>query len=400
MLQRYLYYSQVLSMQPDSAHEIHDVLCANAAANCGFETLLAYPTAQANWLNPATWIAPTRPQSPSVAMREFYSIDPALQVAPLPIPTLAGVKSRLLDANTWACKYYLPLHLKAETALVHTRNWNFVKACVGLNIPVVYERHYFQDQPFEPEIVQHPALQVTITQSPLTRQSLIDQGMPDQKAVWMHNGFSPSFLQRQPAAAQAWRDELLTGDRQHLVLYSGALYPFKGIDVLVQAAAQLPTVQFVLTGGTPEQVATYRDQAAALGATNVTLLGWIHPRDRLISLFQAADVLAHPHCSGQSADFTNPVKFFQYLAAGTAIAATDIAPLREFQSADLAITWCPPDDATQFAQCVQQALETYPRHAEGYAQNIHFAQQFTWENRIQAILTHVQPEVRSRLTRR
>ncbi len=398
MPHRYLYYSQALSMQPDSAHEIHDVLCANAAANCGFDTWLAYPTERINWLNPANLLLPTRSQLPSQGMREFYGIDSSLRVTPLPIPSHRGIKSRFLDANTLACKYYLPVHLKPQVGLVHTRNWNCVKACVQLNLPVVYERHYFQDQPFEPEIVNHSALQVTITQSPLTRQSLIEQGMPESKAVWMHNGFSPNFLTRQPTAAQTWREQLLQGDRHHLALYSGALYPFKGIDILIQAAVQLPMVQFVLTGGTPEQVTSYRNRAAELGADNVSLLGWIHPRERLVSLFQAADVLVHPHCSGKSADFTNPVKFFQYLAAGTAIAVTEIKPLQGFQQADLALTWCAPDDPTALTKAIQRALHNYPRQTTGYIQNLAFAQQFTWENRIRAILNHVQPEVRSRLS--
>ncbi len=385
-------------MQPNSAHEIHDVLCANAAANCGYKTLLAYPTHDIDWSNLARWLFPSRPQVPDRHFTEFYNVDSALRVARLPMPhRLPHPLNAWLDDNTLACKYYLPVHLKAKTGLVHTRNWNFVKASVKLGLPVVYERHYFQTQPFEPEIVNHPAFQVAITQSPLTLKSLIEHGMPPEKAVWMHNGFSPSFLQRQPEAAAAWRTQLLKGDRQQLVLYSGALYPFKGIDVLIDAAVMLPHVQFALTGGTPEQVDEYQSKAQHLGADNVTFLGWIHPRDRLISLFQAADVLAHPHRSGKSADFTNPVKFFQYLASGTPIAATTIPPLQEFQETPLAMQWCPPDDATAFAQCLQRMMTVFPRKIEGYAQNSDFAHQFTWENRIRAILTHVDERVRSQL---
>ncbi len=394
----YLYYSQQLSLQPGSAHEIHDVLCANAAANLGYRAILAYPNTAANWLNPLSWLAPARSQSPDTYFQEFYNTDAALTVAPLPVPTSAlQKKSKFLDANTLACKYYLPVHLAKKSAIAHTRNWNFVKACVKNNLPVVFEQHYYGKQRFEPDIVNHPCFQVAITQSPLTRKSLIECGMPVEKAVWMHNGFSPSFLQRQPVEAQVWRDQLLSADRQKLVLYSGALENFKGIDVLIAAAKELPGVQVAMTGGTPEQVAHYQQKARDLGVDNVKFLGWIHPRSRLISLFQAADVLAHPHCSGHSADFTNPVKLFQYFASGTPIAATEILPLKEFQTPQLAVTWCPPDDPVQFAQCVQQALATYPHRQGGYAQNIDFAAQFTWENRIERILSYVDEKVRSQL---
>jgi glycosyltransferase involved in cell wall biosynthesis len=397
----YLYYSQQLSLQPGSAHEIHDVLCANAAANLGYEALLVYPDtattamSTAAMANPLSWIAPTRPQTPESYFAEFYSVDASLKVAPLPMPwPIGSQKGKWFDVNTIACKYYLPLHLARRTAIAHTRNWNFVKACVQLKIPVIFEQHYYQKKPFEAEIARSPYLQIAITQSPLTRDSLIEQGMPADKTVWMHNGFSPSFLQRQPQEAQDWRDQLLKSPEQPLVLYSGALHSFKGIDVLIHAAKALPDVQFVLTGGTPEQVQHYEQKARDLQVSNVKLLGWVHPRSRLISLFQAADVLAHPHCSGHSADFTNPVKFFQYLAAGTPIAATDITPLRDFQQSQLAIAWCPPDDPSQFADCVRRTLTAYPRRPEGYGSNLDFAQQFTWENRIDRILSHVDEALR------
>jgi glycosyltransferase involved in cell wall biosynthesis len=391
----YLFFSNHLSLQPDTAHEIHDVLCANAAANLGYSSVLAYPDSTIGTYNPIAWMFPFHPKSPSQDFAEFYGTQEKLKVAPLPLPWLSNrSNSKWTDPSTMICKYYLPVHLSSKTKLVHTRNWNFAKAAVKNGIPVIYETHYFQDKQFESEIVLSPQFQVAITQSQLTRDRLIQCGMPPEKAVALHNGFEQAFLDRQPESAAAWRQKLLKHNRQHLVVYSGALYRFKGIDLLIDVAKTLPHVQFAVTGGKPEQVDWYRSQALQKGVENIDFLGWILPRQRLVSLFQAADVLAHPHLSGHEAEFTNPVKFFQYIASGTPIVVTSIAPLLEFTLPHLAMTWCEPDNPDAFAACLQQSLEAFPWKGEGYSENIEFGRQFSWENRIEKILSYVDPKLR------
>ncbi len=354
-----------------------------------------YPDRAFGKFNPIAWAAPFKLQAPDQRFTEFYDTQDHLKLAPLPMPWLSDRSSnKFTNSSTIICKYYLPVHFSPKIKLVHTRNWNFAKAAVKNEIPVIYEAHYYQETPFEKEIVSSPWFQVAITQSALTQENLVQCGMPSEKAVALHNGFERSFLIRQPQEAETWRRELLKDGRNQLVVYSGALYKFKGVDLLIEVAKELPEIQFVVTGGTEPQVDAYRELSRQKGVRNITFLGWILPRQRLVSLFQAADVLAHPHCSGKEADFTNPVKFFQYIASGTPIVATVIAPLLEFKLSHLAMNWCEPDDPIQFSDCLQSALKQYPRKIEGYAKNIEFGKQFSWENRIQKILSYVDERLR------
>ncbi len=399
MRKHYLFFSNHLSLKPDTAHEIHDVLCANAAANLGYSSVLTYPDQTLGNFNPIAWISPFKLQKPDQTFTEFYDTQNHLKIAPLPMPWFSDRHAgKFTNSSTIVCKYYFPIHILPKTKLVHTRNWNFAKAAVRHEIPVIYESHYYQETPFEPEIVSSPWFQVAITQSRLTQENLVQCGMPPKKAVALHNGFERSFLIRQPQEAEHWRQELLKNGRNQLVVYSGALYRFKGVDLLIEVAKKLPKIQFVVTGGTDSQVQDYREISQHKGVENIIFLGWILPRQRLVSLFQAADILAHPHCSGKEADFTNPVKFFQYIASGTPIVATTIAPLLEFKLPHLAMDWCEPDDPTQFSVCLQSALNHYPRKIEGYLENIEFGQQFSWENRIEKILSYVNPKMRPTVT--
>ena len=395
MKKHYLFFSNHLSLKPDTAHEIHDVLCANAAANIGYSAVLTYPDQTLGKYNPIAWIAPFKLQKPDRTFTEFYDTQEHLKIAPLPLPWLSDRTSgKFTNSSTIVCKYYLPIHILSKTKLVHTRNWNFAKAAIKNEIPVIYESHYYQETPFEKEIVSSPLFQVAITQSKLTQENLVRCGMPVEKAIALHNGFERSFLIRQPQEAENWRRELLKNGKSQLVVYSGALYKFKGVDLLIEVAKELPEIQFVVTGGTESQVIAYQELSQQKGVDNITFLGWILPRQRLVSLFQAADILAHPHCSGKEADFTNPVKFFQYIASGTPIVSTTIAPLLEFKLPQLAMDWCEPDDPKQFSDCLRSALKRYPRKIEGYTENIEFGQQFSWENRIEKILSYVDEQMR------
>ncbi|HLO84161.1 MAG TPA: glycosyltransferase [Nostocaceae cyanobacterium] len=392
---QYIFYTSHLSFKADTAHEIHDVLCADGAANLGYSSVLIYPEQK----NPApsllSLFSPYQLKDPDAEFREFYDAKSQLKIAPLPIPwPIDRINSKFTNSSTVITKYYFPIHILPHTKIVHTRDWNFAKAAVKNQIPVIYERHYFQDKKFEPEIVTNPYFQIAITQSEPIRQSLIENGMPPEKVVWLHNGFNQSFLVRQPEAAEQWRQELLANGRKHLVVYSGALYPFKGVDILIDTAKELVDIQFIITGGTESQVQAYQQQAKDKQVENIRFLGWILPRERLVSLFQAADILVHPHCSGQSANFTNPVKFFQYMASGTPIVATEIPPLMEFKESPLIAAWCEPDNPYKLADAIQLALVTYPRQIQGYKSSIDFAQQFSWENRITKILSFVAPEMR------
>ena len=195
MKKHYLFFSSHLSLKPDTAHEIHDVLCANAAANLGYSSVLTYPDQTLGRFNPIAWATPFKLQKPNQQFTEFYDTQDYLKIAPLPMPWLSDrSSSKFTNSSTIVCKYYFPVHISIKTQLVHTRNWNFAKAAVKNEIPVIYESHYYQETPFEKAIVSSPWFQVAITQSALTRENLVQCGMPSEKAVALHNGFEQSFL--------------------------------------------------------------------------------------------------------------------------------------------------------------------------------------------------------------
>jgi len=397
MSKHYIFFTRKVLPQPlaDLVQVTHN---ANAAANLGYAAVLIYLQKGLKAANPIDWLYPFRPREPEAEIAKFYNMQEKLKVVPLSMPwPIDRWDNKITNSSTVVSKYYFPYHILPQTQIVHTRDWNFVKVAIARGIPAIYEHHHHENKRFEPEVANHPLLQVAVTVADSVRDSMIANGMPADKTVKIHNGFNRLFLERHPAQAAEWRQKLLTSDRSHLVVYSGGLHKFKGVDLLVDVAQQLPKVQFVFAGGNAEQVANYQQLAQAKNVQNTTFLGHLS-QDNLPSLLQAADVLAHPHCANEEATFTSPLKLFDYMASGTAIAATEILPLKEFQQANIAAGWCEPDNPTAFAKCLQQVLINYPRKVAGYSEEMEFVQQFSCENRIQTILSYVQESLRPVIT--
>ena len=392
MSQYYVFFTRNVLPQPNIASLVQVAHSANAAANLGYSTVLTYLGNKT--FNPVNFLLPFQPRKPEDALTKLYNIQEKLKVAPLPMPWFVDrFGGKWNNPSTIVSKYYLPFHLRKHTKIVHTRDWNFVKAAIKNGIPAIYEQHHHEAKQFESEIVHNPLFQIAVTVANTVRSSMIEYGMPPEKVIRLHNGFNHLFLVRNPEAAKVWREHLLVNGSQHLVVYAGGLYPFKGVDMLIDVAQKLPEIQFAIAGGNQSQVTAYQQLAREKQVNNTNFLGYL-PQNQLASLLQAADILAHPHCLTEAATFTSPLKFFDYMASGTPILATEIPSLMEFQSANIIATWCEPDNPVRFAQSIQKTLEIYPKRIDGYQETIDFVRQFSWENRITKILSYVEDSMR------
>ncbi|MEG5136849.1 MULTISPECIES: glycosyltransferase family 4 protein [unclassified Microcoleus] len=397
MSKYYVFFTRNTLPQPNVASLVQVTNSANAAANLGYPAVLAYLRKGWSALNPVDLLFPFRPRKPDDQLAKIYNLQEQLKVADLPVPwPIDFWDSKWTSASTIVSKYYLPIHLLKSTKIVHSRDWNFVKAAIKNGIPAIYEQHHHENKKFEPEIVCNPLFQIAVTVADTVRHTMIENGMPAEKVIMLHNGFNQLFLVRQTVAAENWRQQLLADDRQYLAVYAGGLYPFKGVDMLVDVARELPEVQFAIAGGDSSQVTAYQQLATDKQVKNINFLGYL-PQNQLASLLQAADVLTHPHCQTEAATFTSPLKFFDYMASGTPIIATEIASLMEFKSGKIAAIWCEPDNPYRFAQSIRDSLAKYPRRSEGYAETLYFVKQFSWENRIEKILSYVDADVRSQI---
>jgi glycosyltransferase involved in cell wall biosynthesis len=151
----------------------------------------------------------------------------------------------------------------------------------------------------------------------------------------------------------------LVRHRPPVVGYAGHLYPWKGVDVLLHAIARLPGVQGVIVGGLagePDLERTRR-HAHELGiGGRVRLVGAVPPA-QVAPLLAEMDVLVLPNTATHvSANYTSPLKLFEYMAAGRPIVASALPALEEVLRHEGNALLVPPGDAVRMAEAIIRLL--------------------------------------------
>ncbi len=173
--------------------------------------------------------------------------------------------------------------------------------------------------------------------------------------------------------------------------FTGHIYPGRGADLLFELAKQLPQVNFLWVGGTPDLVEFWRGKLTDANMTNVTMTGFV--KHDVIPLYQAAaDILLMPYSrsisasSGQDiAEVINPMKMFEYMASGRAIISADLPSIREVLNEGNAAL-CEPGEIGNWKLEIESLLADEPRRAALGAQAQRDVQQLTWVKREERIL--------------
>ena len=147
---------------------------------------------------------------------------------------------------------------------------------------------------------------------------------------------------------------------QPVALYTGTFEAYQGLDLLMEAARYVvdrrPDVRVVLVGGQPEQIATVRAQAAALGLADAVIFAGQRPAPEIPLYLRMADVLVSPRSTGTN----TPLKIYQYLRSGTPIVATRLLTHTQVLNDDIAVLTPPTPEG--FAEGILRVIAE-PGHA-------------------------------------
>jgi glycosyltransferase involved in cell wall biosynthesis len=182
--------------------------------------------------------------------------------------------------------------------------------------------------------------------------------------------------------------------------FTGHIYPGRGADLLFELAKQMPNVNFLWVGGTPELVDFWRGKLTEAGITNVTMTGFV--KHESIPLYQAAaDVLLMPYSrsieasSGQDiAEVINPMKMFEYMAAGRGIVCADLSVIREVLNEENTV-FCEPEDIGKWKVEIEKLLADEPRRLALGAQARKDVEQLTWVKREERVMELLNKNLRS-----
>jgi len=213
--------------------------------------------------------------------------------------------------------------------------------------------------------------------------------VPEDAAQIAPNGVDLVRYDSLPDARESRRQ--LGFEDKLTVGFTGHIYPGRGADLLFELAKRMPDVNFLWVGGKPDEVDYWRAQLVDAGASNVTMTGFVE-NSRLPLYQSAADVLLMPYgrsisaSSGQNiAKVINPMKMFDYMAAGRAIISADLPVIHEVLNEKNAV-FCVPDNADAWERTLREILSDEPRRLALGEQARRDVAGYTWVARAERAL--------------
>jgi len=165
-----------------------------------------------------------------------------------------------------------------------------------------------------------------------------------------------------------------------LAIYAGGFTPNRGLENLVRAIPRAPGWRLVMMGWGPLEAELRR-----LGGDRVTFVPAVEP-DRVVGTIAAADLgIASYVPIGLNNKLAAPNKLFEYLHAGLAIAAADLADIRRIvEGHDVGALFDPGEEAS-IAAALRSMAE--PGRLEAARANARAAAPlYTWEAQAETLL--------------
>jgi glycosyltransferase involved in cell wall biosynthesis len=205
--------------------------------------------------------------------------------------------------------------------------------------------------------------------SPGFRLNLLSKGVPDEKIRVISNWVDTEYYR--PAAKSSELLDKLGMRGRFNVLYAGTIGLAQGLEVVLDAAAQLqvssPDSQFLLAGDGVE-CDRLRREAASRKLINIQFLGRL-PGDLMPSLYACADVLMLHLRADPLFAITVPHKVFTYLAAGKPILVGGEGDSASLVTASRSGLACPPGNPEALARAVVTLHAMSPEEREEMGNN-------------------------------
>jgi glycosyltransferase involved in cell wall biosynthesis len=178
--------------------------------------------------------------------------------------------------------------------------------------------------------------------------------------------------------------------RTFTIGYAGHLYPWKGVDLIIEAVTALPDTRALIIGGHEQEPDLARVRGLALQlncASRVTFTGLLPP-PAVAARLRDADVLVLPNpASAISSDFTSPLKLFEYMAAGRPIVASDLPSIREVLTHERNALLVAPGNASALTAAIRRVKDDRDLGWRLAAQAAEDAREYTWDRRAEKLET-------------
>jgi len=188
----------------------------------------------------------------------------------------------------------------------------------------------------------------------VSKQLTTQFGVPEDNIRTIPHG--PFFYDLPGDGAGPIRESLGVLPGETIVLWQGILFPYKGLDILLDAwkrvEAAVPGARLVVAGtGAPHLLEQIRSQVARLGLERVSTLFRFVSTEELVAIYRAAAVVVYPY-----REITTSGALATGLALEKAIIASDLPVFRELLTSGEDALLVPPQDPIRLGDAITLLL--------------------------------------------
>ncbi len=365
-----LIYISPSQLPSKAAHSVHVMKMCEAFAKEGHSILL---------INPVK----TKQAITDQKLFNFYNVQPLFTIRHFKYLSFRGNKI----INPVRVAIWL---LFQDADITISRDINVAIYAAAFGKKVIYDAHHiFVKKGYNQKLLQHffksrNLLKFTVVANKM-KAVFMQMGVPAAKIEVIRNGTSAVTTKEIIPA--------ITGNDRFNIGYIGHLYAGKGMEVIEAIAPLLSGTVIHIVGGLETDIEYWKNK---IFSDNVIFHGFISQQylSAYINSFDACLLPNQQHVIGVGkkkniGDITCPLKMFDYMAHRKAIAASDLAVLREVLNEDTAI-FCGADKPTDWVKAITE-LQNNKVLRDTIADNAYelFIHQYTWQKRAQRLLDDI-----------
>ncbi len=307
----------------------------------------------------------TDPDNPMATAEEALSFNfPCFTTHPVSVVAFADLLEEEMEAYLDAFRQAIDEEVcDFKPDIVHGQHvWALPSLAVGCGVPLVLTAHGTDLMGYDkwPEMRYFAEIAMDACEKVICisadNEQLVRQAFPQHadKIVRMRNGYNPDIFYPQALdRAEVLGRHGIDYQGQDVILFAGKMTHFKGIDILMDAAAtyeaQRPNAITVLAGDGEER-ANLLAQAQRLGLSRVHFIGNV-PQDELARLYCIADIDLVP-----SRREPFGLVAVEAMACGTPVVATNQGGLPDFVN-DSVGALVNPEDPADLARGIVDTLD-------------------------------------------
>lgn len=257
-----------------------------------------------------------------------------------------------------------------------------------LPVKIFYDVHHFPGNNFMYRRVMKRAFGFAV-QTKWKIVALYEKfGLSPDKIVYWPNGTDIESFNISLSQSDA-RMEIGIPLDEKVVMYTGQLFAWKGVDTLIRSVKMLPKDVFIyVVGGSEKDVENCKKEIIEANDKRIIFVPF-QQHSKIPLWLRAADVLVLPNTGKQKVSlfYTSPMKLFEYIAARKPIIASAIPSIMEILNDNNSIL-VKPDDSESLAQGIYVIFNN-KEIAVRIAKNAFVdSKKYTWNGRAQKIIEY------------